>query len=58
MTINKRQPQTAGPSLQGFNGLTQFDRGIIDRTLGRPMDVETLDDDEATEYRRGYESVQ
>ena len=34
--------------------LTQFERGVIDRTVGRPCDPSLLDECEEAEYRRGY----
>lgn len=34
--------------------LTQFERGIIDRALGRACDPSLLDEREELEYRKGY----
>jgi hypothetical protein len=48
-----------GPTLADLdNGLTWFERGVVDKTLGLAPDTQFLGDDEATAYLAGYASVQ
>lgn len=46
--------ETTIPDPEYDRGLTQYERGIIHKSLGAAVDTECLDDDEAAAYMRGY----
>lgn len=53
--MQKPDPNTTTPADPEYDrGLTNYERGIIHKSLGATADVECLDDDEAADYMRGY----
>lgn len=38
--------------------LTHRERGVVQRTIGGPANIEFLDDAEAAEYREGYDHAE